>query len=415
MSIDTQNLADVIVSTKRQLRKQIPNYTKVFAEVLEHVNQEVEAIQEERMRGKSVIPEIDYVDLVSNQVNDRQLQSLKRRGAVVIRRVFSHEQAEAWNDELADYTIRNGYYETEIDPNVDRYFSTLKSGRPQIFGIYWSRPQIMARQADSLARTRAFLNGLWQNKQGGTAYFDPGRECTYADRIRRREPGDVSLGLSPHTDAGSVERWLDAAYRRVYRHVFSGNWRDYDPFDGAHRMEVEEIPSPAVCSMFRTYQGWTALTSQGPGDGTLQLLPITKAMVYILLRPLGDDVPQESLCGVEPARALSISAEWHASLLPALTPIPLVEPGDTVWWHPDVVHAVEDRHQGQGYSNVMYIGAAPYCAKNAAYLARQGEAFLKGESAPDFAPENYEVAYKGRATIEDLTDLGKRQMGFASW
>ena len=26
----------------------------------------------------------------------------------------------------------------------------------------------------------------------------------------------------------------------------------------------EEIPSPAVCSVFRTYQGWTALTRQGP-------------------------------------------------------------------------------------------------------------------------------------------------------
>ena len=80
----------------------------------------------------------------------------------------------------------------------------------------------------------------------------------------------MSLGLSPHTDAGSVERWLDPAYRKVYRHVFSGNWHAYDPFDGAHRTAVEEIPSAAVCSMFCTYQGWTALTAQGPNDGTLQ-------------------------------------------------------------------------------------------------------------------------------------------------
>jgi hypothetical protein len=415
MSIDTQRLPDLIVSTKALLRKQIPSYAEVFAEVSECMNQEVEAVQEQRARGHSVIPEIDYASIISGRVNETQLQLVKRRGAVVVRGVFSHQQATAWNDELAEYIISNGYYETEIDPDMDRYFSTLKSGRPQIFGIYWSRPQIMARQAESMASTRTFLNRLWVSEASSTSYFDPQRECTYADRIRRREPGDVSLGLSPHTDAGSVERWLDVAYRRVYRHVFSENWREYDPFDGAHRTEVEEIPSPAVCSMFRTYQGWTALTPQGPGDGTLQLLPIAKAMVYILLRPLLEDVPEESLCGVKPARALSISPEWHGPLVPALTPIPLVEPGDTVWWHPDVVHAVQDRHQGQGYSNVMYIGAAPYCAKNAAYLERQGQAFLKGESAPDFAPENYEATYKGRATIEDLTDLGKRQMGFMSW
>ena len=102
-------------------------------------------------------------------------------------------------------------------------------------------------------------------------------------------------------------------------------------------------------------------------------------------------------------------------MLPALSGIPRVEPGDTVWWHPDVVHAVENQHEGTGYSNVMYIGAAPYCAKNAAYLKRQRQAFLKGESPPDFAPENHEVNYDGRATLAELTELGARQMGFAPW
>jgi len=92
-----------------------------------------------------------------------------------------------------------------------------------------------------------------------------------------------------------------------------------------------------------------------------------------------------------------------------------VQPGDTVWWHPDIVHAVEDRHGGQGYSNVIYIGGAPWCEKNAAYLPRQAARFLRGESAPDFAPENYEIGYKGRATADDLTGLGKKQMGLAAW
>jgi hypothetical protein len=64
---------------------------------------------------------------------------------------------------------------------------------------------------------------------------------------------------------------------------------------------------------------------------------------------------------------------------------------------------------------VIYIGAAPHCAKNAEYLGRQKTAFLKGASAPDFAPENYEVQFEGRATPADLTDLGKKQMGLAGW
>jgi hypothetical protein len=46
------------------------------------------------------------------------------------------------------------------------------------------------------------------------------------------------------------------------------------------------------------------------------------------------------------------------------------------------------------------------------YLERQTQPFLEGRSAPDFAPEDYELAYTNRASLEDLTELGKRQMGF---
>lgn len=415
MTLAVDHLTDTIIATKRMLCNRLPNRAKIFAAVEEHVRREVDGIQEQRARGEAVIPEIDYAAVADGRVSAAQVEAIKQRGAVLVRGVFPRRQAEAWNDELGDYITRNGYYETEVDPSLDQFFSGLQSGRPQIFGIYWSRPQMLARQAESLATTRAFLNRLWISRRGDEVYFDPNRECTYADRIRRREPGDASLGLSPHMDAGSVERWLDPAFRQVYRHVFSGNWRAYDPFDGAYRPEVQEIPSPAVCSMFRTYQGWTALTAQGQGDGTLQLIPTVSSIVYLLLRALQDDVPEDSLCGAQPGRALSATEVWHALLLPALTSIPLVEPGDTVWWHPDVIHAVEAVNRGQGYSNVIYIGAAPYCPKNVAYLAGQSQAFLTGASAPDFAAEDYETTYEGRATPDDLTDLGQRQMGLLPW
>jgi hypothetical protein len=264
-----------------------------------------------------------------------------------------------------------------------------------------------------LTAARIWLNGLWHSRRGAGVDFDPRGLCSYADRIRQREPGDTSLGLSPHMDGGSVERWLDPAFGRVYERVFSADWRTYDPFDAAFRPEVKEIPSPAVCRMFRTYQGWTALTEQGPGNGTLQLLPIANIMAYVLLRALQDDVPDGELCGAQAGRALRLVEQWHAPLLKALVPVPKVLPGDTVWWHPDVVHAVEDHNRGPGYSSVIYIGSAPDCAKNRAFLAIQKPAFLAGKSSPDFVAEDYEVDFVGRATEADLTPLGRRQMGFA--
>ena len=53
-------------------------------------------------------------------------------------------------------------------------------------------------------------------------------------------------------------------------------------------------------------------------------------------------------------------------------------PGDTVWWHTDICHSVADEHAGKEYASVIYIGSAPDCAKNRAYLPRQKAAFLAG-------------------------------------
>ena len=163
--------------------------------------------------------------------------------------------------------------------------------------------------------------------------------------------------------------------------------------------------------MFRTFQGWTALTEQGPGDGTLELLPIANSIAYVLLRALQSDVPDNELCLATPGRALGIDANWHPDLLPGLLPIQTVAPGDTVWWHPDVVHAVGNEHHGKDFASVIYIGASPACNKNRAYALRQAEHFQDGRSAPDFAAEDYEVNFTGRATVQDLSELGRRQMG----
>jgi hypothetical protein len=316
---------------------------------------------------------------------------------------------------MGSYLTDNGYYEME-DKGLDQYFSSMQSAKPQIFDVYWSLPQVQARQSAQLAVVRRALNHLWDFTFDGAQVFDPDRECTYADRTRRREPGDASLGLKPHVDGGTVERWLDTrGFQGVYRQLIAGDWQAFEPFEAGWRTRTEEITSPAVCSMFRTWQGWTALTGQGPGDGTLQLVPLTRGLGWMFLRALQDDVADNDLCGAAPGRALRCDPAWHELLLHGLCTIPHMNPGDSVWWHPDVVHAVEDQNTGQGYSNVIYIGAAPHCEKNTACLSKQALCFEQGRSAPDFAAADVEVNYKGRATVADLTDLGARQMGMLAW
>ena len=45
---------------------------------------------------------------------------------------------------------------------------------------------------------------------------------------------------------------------------------------------------------------------------------------------------------------------------------------------------------------------------------RQATHFVVKKSTPDLAAENYEVNLTARATIDDLTELGKRQMAMTT-
>ena len=400
-----------VTEAKTHLRG-LTDVKAAFSDVRSAMLREVEAIQTAQAQGKSVIPEVSYDSIAAGNVSDATRADIRHRGCTIIRGVFDASRVTDWNAEVGDYIARNDYLtKAKEKAGMDTYFSDLASGAPQIYGLYWSKPQVMIRQDPAMAVTKRFLNRLWDVAGPMGDEFDPDHDFVYADRTRRREPGDTTLGLSPHMDSGSYERWVDPAYQKIYGSIFAGDWQSYDPWNATYRTQTREYSSPAVCSMFRTFQGWTALTEQGPNDGTLSLIPVANSIAYFLMRGLQDDVAPDDLCGAAPGRALGARHAWHSDILQGLMSIPQVGPGDTVWWHPDVIHSVADEHNGADYANVIYVGATPACEKNAAYAAKQARKFLAGESAPDFAAENYEVDFEGRATVDDLTELGRVQMG----
>lgn len=399
-----------IRETKAMLKAGLPEYQRVFEEVSANIAEQVDEIKAEWAAGKNPVPQLHADDIINGTVSAAQADLIRKRGCVVIHGVFDRKMAEQWNADIGEYLDSNHFEEALKNAAEDNYFGTLKDGKPQIYGIYWSKAQVAARQHERMQAVQWFMNGLWLSESEGKRHFDPENVVSYADRVRRRPPRSKPLGLSPHIDSGTIERWLDDNFRYVYRHIFNGNWRDYNPFDGNGRTEVREIPSPANASVFRTFQGWTSLSPQRQKGGTLKLVPIANAISYILLRALQDDVADDDLCGAQPMRTLGVFPQWHDLLLQAECPIPDMEAGDCVFWHCDVVHSVEAEHLGDFDSNVMYIGIAPRCPKNEAYLAGQWQAFVEGKSPPDYAPDDFEVHFKGRATEADLTPLGKAQL-----
>jgi Protein of unknown function (DUF1479) len=398
------------ITTKQSIKAKIKDLAGSWSRLNTAIEARIEEIEAAKKAGESPIPIIDFQDVSGHSASiDRE--KIKKAGCVIIRNVFPQAMAEGWNAELIDYLQRNDYLGQKINAE-DNYFGSLKNSRPQVYGIYWSRPQIEARQHANMAKVQDFLNGLWKDKGN----FEQGKFLSYADRIRMREPQDTSFGLSTHLDSGSVERWVEPNYRKTYKKILTGNWEKYDAFDLSARLDVQFVPSPAVCKVFRSFQGWTALTAQGAGDGTLQVIPFVKeAISYLMLRPFLDDVPADDWCGSQQNKAFNINEKWHAPLLKGLCSLPKLQPGDTAFWHPDLIHAVEQRHDGKQYSNVMFIAATPYCKKNKDFIEMQKDTFLEGRSCPDFAAEDREINYEHRATTNDLTDIGKKAMGLVEW
>jgi hypothetical protein len=382
---------------------------EVFAVVERQVTAEVGEITAARDRGETVWPVISYDDIEAGTVPAAAQPLLRRRGCLVVRGHFDREQALSWDRDIVDYVESNRFFENYRGPGDD-FFGTVGS-KPEIYPIYWSRAQMQARQSDRMARVQAFLNRQWKHESGGVQWFDPERDSLYPDRIRRRPPGVSSGGLGPHLDPGSLDLWMTQAYQTAFRHLFDGTVEHYDPWDAAYRTSGPQYPGTTMCSAFRTFQGWVALSDMPHDQGVLHTVPIPGGMAYLMLRPLLADVPGDDMCGVIVNKVFPVSEKWHAPLLPALSGIPDVQAGDSVWWHCDVIHSVAPVTNQQGWGNVMYIPAAPWCPRNQQYAASVREAFVTGSSPEDFPAEHYERTWDNRFTLDDLNAAGRRGLG----
>ena len=294
---------------------------------------------------------------------------LRRRGCLVVRGHFAREQALAWDQDIVDYVERNQFFENYRGPGDD-FFGSVGS-KPEIYPVYWSPAQMQARQSDRMADVQSFLNHLWTHESDGVQWFDPDRDSLYPDRIRRRPPGASSGGLGAHLDPGTLDLWMTEAYQQAFRHLFDGSVEQYDPWDAAYRTAGPQYPGTTMCSVFRTFQGWTALSDMAHDQGVLHTVPIPEAMAYLMLRPLLADVADDDMCGTTVNQVFPAIEKWHPLLMRALSGIPDVQAGDSVWWHCDMIHSVAPVEDQQGWGNVMYIPAAPWCPRNERYAEQR--------------------------------------------
>lgn len=405
---DTYRWPDRFAELKRDIQPNAELLRNAWTRL--HVALDFELV-EIRQRQQHVVPVVQFSELQKHggHFPPEVAASIRKRGVVVVRNVVDGGTARAWKQQVEAYAFKNPSH------------VGFPRDTPQVLELYWSRPQLHARQHPHMHATMLALNQLYKSSTSRDQRVSWDHVFTYGERLRVRQPGDESFVLQPHTDGGSIERWEDPNYRVAYSKILQGRWEEYDPWQGGDERAVVNMTmhSSAVrnglATVFRAFQGWLAISAIGPVPeaGTLRVLPLLReATAHLVLRPFLADVAAADFCGAVPGMAHDVTEKWHARILQGMVTIPDMQPGDTVWWHPDVVHAVEGRHSGKEDSSVFYIPSLPLTLSNAEYVRRQRELFQEGRTPPDFPPNDSEVNFTDRGTEADLTALGRRLLGF---
>ncbi|KAI4850165.1 DUF1479-domain-containing protein [Aureobasidium sp. EXF-8845] len=309
----------------------------------------------------------------------------------------------------------------------------MPAENPFMFNVYHSPVQQAARSHPNSLAVQRTINSLWHDESDQPNEFH--EPLSYADGFRIRPKNTVFNALPPHIDGGSLSRWADPTYREVYEQIWKGNPSSFGPYDLSIRKDAKPGLFPGTASqVLRAFQGWTALTSAGANEGSLLLYPDVKtAMAYVMLRPLFDAPDNEA--DIMDAEKWTLNAErgwlpgtWrhlpqivspashpHLRLEECLVNIPRMQPGDTVWWHADMIHGVDSQHNGIHDSAVLYIAAVPTTPANTSYMRQQVIKFKAGCPPGDFerndTDETKFVGYKGEAGVLN-GEAGRKAAGF---
>lgn len=262
------------IQLKHEIAKAYPgfeqNVTSAWASIVEELGRVTVDIAK---LGPDYIPVIDNSSL--NNISADQLKELKRKGSFVVRNVVPQSEAQAWRQGLLEFVHAN--------PNAEG----TPAENPQYFQIFYTKPQVQARAHPNVLATQTWCNNLYSSSSTMET-VDLDAPLTYVDRFRMRQPGFAWSAHPPHMDGGSIERWLDPTFRSCFESILKGNWREYNPYSLKGRIGARTSSKglPNQASIFRTFQGWMAISETAPNQGTLQVFPdVLLSTSYIMLRP----------------------------------------------------------------------------------------------------------------------------------
>ncbi|XP_040565653.1 uncharacterized protein YbiU [Lepeophtheirus salmonis] len=348
----------------------------------------------------NIIPEIQFQRLLHSdgQFPESIAHKIRKRGIIVIRNVVKQSEIQEEQSSLIEYIFSNQSFDENDTQKLDT--------------ILWSKPQQRLRQNSNLQKVEKALLQLFFTKNN--THLDLKTPITLVDGLRIRIPSkNKSVSNKIKMVSGQcIERWRDPAYHQVYRHLLHSQLDDYDPFEMDHRLNVGKNTISRHTTIFRPFQGWIAMSHLR--EGSLEVFPILKeATGYFILRPFMKDIPNKLFPGCLPGKPLELSPLYHPLLYNNMIPIPALNPGDTVWWHEDLIYS--ESNDVETTESAIRLLTGPDCEINRHYLRKQRHSFtLKKKYFDEVESNNVnEKGFNGGCSYEDLSSLGKRMMGWS--
>jgi hypothetical protein len=183
------------------------------------VCQDLQVVTDEIVeKGNTIIPVLDTAQILSKGFSDAEKAEVKRIGSFICRATLLENETNVLYKNMSTYVA---YNKSSIQ--------AWPKESPSMLILYNSPTQNAIRSHPNHLNLQRKLDELWHGYDiSGSTSPEP---LVYLDGLRDRAPGQPFLGLGPHIDAGSLCRWADPSYRKVYDKIFRGFPEDHDAFD----------------------------------------------------------------------------------------------------------------------------------------------------------------------------------------
>ena len=121
-----------------------------------------------------MIPEVHFSAIQANkgELPEDSKQALKKHGTIIVRGLVSADEALGWKQRIRAYV--------KLNPSTKGF----PADDPQVYELYWSKPQLEARVHRNMLTAQSALNKVWSATPEDPV--DTSVPIAYCDRLRIR-------------------------------------------------------------------------------------------------------------------------------------------------------------------------------------------------------------------------------------